>query len=98
MNTMIALLAAAIVAVSPSAPALAQPATVVRVATHDLNLATVQGQQALKRRIARAASEVCGGINDRFGTGVRIAQRQCRDDATAAALAAAHIPDRLAGR
>ena len=88
MNTLATLLAvAAVVAIGPITPAAAEPAPGIKIATHDLNLATAAGRRVLTIRIARAASRLCDLANERFDAKVRIGQRQCRDDAIATALA-----------
>jgi UrcA family protein len=92
------LLAAFATAASPLNPAVAQAVPHIRVGTHDLDLTTAKGQRVLTLRIARAANEVCGGINDRFDTGVRIAQRACRDETTKAALATVRPSRQTASR
>ncbi len=98
MTTVKALLAAAAIAVSPLAPVVAQDAPGVRIATHDLNLTTPKGQRLLKLRVAQAAAEVCGGVDERFDSKVRIAQRQCRDATVANALASVRMTGRIAAR
>jgi UrcA family protein len=98
MNTVKILFAVAAVAVSPLAPAVAQEAPSVRIATHDLNLTTAKGQRMLKLRVAQAAAEVCGSVNERFDMGVRIAQRQCREETVAKGLASVRMTDRIAAR
>ena len=98
MNTLATLLAAVAIAVSPVAPAFAEQAPHIKVVTRDLNLATAKGQRVLTLRIARAASRLCDLTNERFDANVRIAQRQCRDDAMASALAALPNAVRLAAR
>jgi UrcA family protein len=98
MNTLITLLATVAVAVSPVTPAVAQKAPGVKVVTRDLNLATAAGQRMLTLRITRAASQLCDITNERFGAKVRVAQRQCRDEAMATALASLPNAIRLAAR
>jgi UrcA family protein len=98
MKTLTTLFAAVAIAASPVAPAPAQQAPGIKVITSDLNLATANGQHVLALRIARAASQLCDLTNERFGAKVRTAQRQCRDEAIATALASAPNAMRLAER
>jgi UrcA family protein len=95
-TTLILLAAAA--ATAPITPVQAKEVTSVRVATHDLDLATARGQRILKLRIVRAANSVCQSVNPRFDTEVRIRQRQCQDATVSAALASAAVKTRLAAR
>lgn len=74
---------AAIGTVITATPAMAGEA---KVAYHDLNLASVEGQETLKRRISQAAKQVCG-YND-LNTGTRAAtpdMRRCLAKAKASA-------------
>jgi UrcA family protein len=98
MKNCIILLAAAAIAATPLGPTVAQDIARVRVATHDIDLTTAKDQRVLTLRITRAANIVCGGVNDRFDTGVRIAQRACRDETTKAALATLRLPRQTASR
>ena len=98
MKTVITLLATAAIAVSPLAPALAQQARGIKVVTRDLDLVSARGQRVLTLRIARAASRLCDLTNERFDAKVRVAQRQCRDEAMATALASVPNAVRLAAR
>jgi UrcA family protein len=96
MSTIVTLIAAAAIAIVPAAPAQTTPS--LRVATHDLDLTTTKGQHVLRLRIARAASALCDVADARFGANVRVAQRLCRVDATATALASAPPAVRFAMR
>lgn len=80
-TTLIALaVTGAVLAGSPAA------AEEMSVAYQDLNLATVQGQEALDRRIDSAARKVCGLDETITGTRLRSnAARRCYADAKAAA-------------
>ncbi len=98
MNILPTLLAATVLSVGTMAPADAQQGPSIKVVTHDLNLATGKGQRVLTLRIARAAHHLCDLTNERFDANVRVAQRQCRDNAISAALASAPVAMRLAGR
>jgi len=89
MSTLVSMFASVAVAVSPAPPAVAQPrqAPAIRVVTRDLNLSSLKGRRMLTLRIFRAASQLCDLTNERFDAKVRVAQRQCRDEAMATALA-----------
>ena len=66
-------------------PAAAEPATAVSIVhTGDLDLSSEAGRQALDRRIARAAVEVCGAASDVDLEG-KNAIRHCRDEVIAKA-------------
>jgi UrcA family protein len=68
-------------------PAAAEPATAVSIVqTADLDLSSEAGREALGRRIARAAVEVCGTASDVDLEG-KNAVRHCRDDVVAKASA-----------
>ena len=97
MKIIAALLAAAAAAMLV-VPATAQDMSTTRVVTRDLDLNSAQGQRTLKLRIARAASIVCNGVNERFDAKVRVAQRQCREATIGQALASAPAATRLAAR
>jgi UrcA family protein len=94
----IATLVAAASAVTFVVPAHAQDISSARVVTRDLDLNTAHGQRILKLRIARAASTVCNGVNERFDAKVRVAQRQCRQATIGQALASVPPTTRLAAR
>lgn len=98
MNTLTILLAAAAIAVGTVTPASAQQSPSIKIATHDLDLATAKGQRVLTLRIARAASRLCDLTNERFDAKVRVAQRWCRDEAMATALASTPNAVQLAVR
>lgn len=99
MHALTTLIAAAIaLTVSARAPAQVLDTRSARVATHDLDLATVKGQRQLKLRIARAASALCETVNPRFDAKVRVAQRACRDTAIATAQESVATKIRLAAR
>ena len=90
------LLAAAVTALAPAAPV--QPPHGIRIATHDLDLGTARGHRTLTLRIARAASRLCDSVDGRFDARIRVAQRLCRQEAIATALANAPVTVRLALR
>lgn len=98
MSSFTTVIAAAAFVFGTIAPASAQNAAMVRVATHDLNLASEKGQRALNLRIDRAARQLCDTVNSRFSSAVRVAQRQCRDAAIATAQASVTNRTRLATR
>jgi UrcA family protein len=56
----------------------------------DLNLASDDGQAALKSRIEFAAGEVCGGNEVHRGLGENITYKACRADTVSDGLAAVH--------
>lgn len=90
------LIAAAVAsAATPTLPTEAQPT--VRVATHDLDLSSVAGQRVLDLRVARAAAHVCNTVDPRYASGVRVAQRQCRE-ATIATARTRTAPIRIVAR
>lgn len=72
MKTLIIALSAAgaVLAATPAA------AGTMQIEHNDLNLATVEGQKTLERRIDAAAREVCGYEDIRTGT--RIQSRQAK--------------------
>lgn len=59
------------------------------VSLADLNLASVEGRDALHGRLSQAAREVCGPTDYRITGSIRVAaeNRACRDAALAGALA-----------
>ena len=57
------LLAAAATMVAPTAPA--QPAPQIKIAAHDFDLTTAKRQRTPMLRIARAASQLCEGVDGR---------------------------------
>ena len=84
-----ALVTAAAIKAAPALaePAGAQPATFVsHVRTADLDLASAQGQRLLKKRLERAAREVCGTPSD-LDLVAQNKLRECRSDAIARAAA-----------
>jgi UrcA family protein len=82
--TALALIAAT---VSPSVAQALAPATATTIVrTADLNLATVDGQRELDRRIVRAAYDVCGEASDIDLEGKNDVRR-CRTETVAAAAA-----------
>lgn len=85
--TILTAFAAAALAITSSAPALADSSA--RVSTRDLDLSTAQGQHVLDLRIARAADTLCQDANSRLSAQVRREVRQCR--ATAISTARANI-------
>ena len=58
------------------------------VSVADLNLASVEGQDALHSRLSQAAREVCGSTDHRITGSIRAAanNKACRDSAVADAL------------
>lgn len=60
-----------------------------RVSLADLNLSSVEGQEALHGRVSQAAREVCGPTDFRLTGSIRVAadNRACRDSALADAMA-----------
>lgn len=82
--TKLSLIALALISTA-AAPAAAQPATAVSIVqTADLDLSSVAGREALDRRIARAAIEVCGSASDVDLEG-KNAVRHCREEVIAKA-------------
>ena len=66
---------AAIGALTATTPAFADN---IAIEYRDLNLSTVEGQEALERRIDRAAREVCGIDDSMTGTRIRSSRsREC---------------------
>jgi UrcA family protein len=57
------LLAAAATMLAPTAPA--QPAPHIKIAAHDFDLTTAKRRQTPMLRIARAASQLCEGVDGR---------------------------------
>ena len=96
MTRFTTLIAAATIAAT--APAYAQEAPSIRVATHDLNLSTAHGQRFVQLRIARAAHDLCDTADGRFGSAIRVSQRQCREQAISVATASLPPAARLAAR
>ena len=85
----IALVSALItIGVIKAAPALAEaPATQTNISlvrTADLDLRSAEGQRKLDRRLAQAASEVCGTASDADVAGKNYV-RKCRDETLAKA-------------
>ncbi|HKZ73327.1 MAG TPA: UrcA family protein [Steroidobacteraceae bacterium] len=70
---------------APANPADGEPRSVT-VGFADLNLNSPEGAQALYRRISSAARTVCG-LNSNPLPAVRIAARQCYQEAIAGAVA-----------
>ena len=95
------LIAACVTALALLAVAAPASAETVKISYSDLNLATVQGQQALETRIDRAAKKVCD--YDRIATGTRFrssAAVQCYEQAKLSAarqMAVAVSDARLGG-
>jgi UrcA family protein len=79
------------------APVHAADGTSVKVSVAGLDLSTAKGQRQLERRVQSAARRLCDTANERFSPDVRAAQRQCRDEAVASALAGI-APSRIAAR
>ena len=70
---------AACAAIATTAPAFAETKAVTYA---DLNLATVEGQEALERRVTRALEEVCQANEVRTGTRMRSSDaRRCMREA-----------------
>ncbi len=70
------------------------------VKVSDLNLATPEGQAALQRRIAQAATIVCGGYSDDRTLQMKALYGKCYNKAKADAMvaAAAYLPTAMAAR
>ena len=96
MTVFATLIAAAVAFTAGVVPATEAPRS-VRVATHDIDLASAQGQRTLDLRLARAAARLCDTVDPRYDASVRVAQRQCRD-ATIAAARNANGAIRIAAR
>ena len=69
-----------------AAPALAQDVATSIVKTADLNLDSVQGQEALEQRLSSAAHAVCGAASDADLEGKNDVRR-CRNEVLARAHA-----------